>query len=163
MKLHSRIFINILAYNCPLLSLRKAFLRWGGITIPESSRINERCFFSTTNVHIGKEVFINRFCHFDDSLRNGNFYIGDRVWIGMGVLFCNVSHEIGDANQRAGKVYTGDIRIGEGSWIGARTIILPNVTIGKGAVIAAGSVVTRDVPDNTMYGGVPAKFIKEFL
>lgn len=78
----------------------------------------------------------------------------------MDVLFCGVTHEIGDSRKRAGKPIGKDIVIKNGSWIGARVTILPGVTVGEGCIIAAGSVVTKDCLPNTMYGGVPAKFIK---
>ena len=66
----------------------------------------------------------------------------------------------GGANQRAGMYCNKDIEIGDGTWICANVTILPGVKIGKGCVIAAGSVVNKDCEDNCMYGGVPAKLIK---
>lgn len=80
--------------------------------------------------------------------------------MGFNVVFCLVSHKIGESGQRAGKRIAGDIHIGDGSWIGANVTILPNVTIGKGCVVAAGSLVNKDCLDNCMYAGVPAKRIK---
>ncbi|MGN0334372.1 MAG: acyltransferase, partial [Lachnospiraceae bacterium] len=62
--------------------------------------------------------------------------------------------------KRAGKHTYQSVEVGAGTWIGAGSTILPGVHIGEGCVIAAGSVVTRDIPANTMYGGVPAKYIK---
>lgn len=60
----------------------------------------------------------------------------------------------------AGKGIKKDVVIGSGTWIGTGAIILPGVTIGKMCIIAAGAVVNKDVPKNTMVGGVPAKVIK---
>lgn len=79
----------------------------------------------------------------------------------MDVCFICPTHDIGLSDKRAGRATYYGIGVGEGTWIGGRSTILPGVNIGKGCIIAAGSVVTKDVPDNTMVGGVPAKQIKE--
>jgi acetyltransferase-like isoleucine patch superfamily enzyme len=106
----------------------------------------------------------------------GKLRIGDRVFLNNGV-FVSCVHEItiGDDVAIANDVYLTDsdshgvegrpvreapIRIGSGSWIGARAFILPGVTIGTRSLVAAGSVVTRDVPDDTMVGGNPARVIR---
>ncbi|MEE1084340.1 MAG: DapH/DapD/GlmU-related protein [Paludibacteraceae bacterium] len=78
----------------------------------------------------------------------------------MDVCFICPSHVIGDETKRAGRGTYGNIIIGDGTWIGARSTILSGVSVGKGCIIAAGSIVNKDVPDNTMVGGVPAKIIK---
>lgn len=75
-------------------------------------------------------------------------------------LIC-VSHEIGPSHKRAGKNIYQSIKISRGAWIGANTTVLPGVTIGEGAVVAAGSVVTKDIPSNQIWGGVIAKYIKD--
>ncbi len=72
--------------------------------------------------------------------------IGDRVAIGHEVMILTDSHEIGPSAWRAGEVYSKPVRIGSGAWLGARSLILPGISIGPGAIVAAGSVVTRDVP-----------------
>ena len=86
--------------------------------------------------------------------------LGNRVWIGHHVVLITTNHEVGTEQQRCGGWKPSPIVIGNGVWIGARVTILPGVTIGQGAVVAAGAVVTKDVPPNTMVGGVPAKVIK---
>lgn len=111
-------------------------------------------------VRFGKDVFINKFYQFHTGCSDATITIGDNVWVGMDVCFVCSTHEIGDKRQRAGKSLYKDIVVGKGCWIGARTTILPGVTIGEGCIIAAGSIVTKDIPANTLYGGVPAKFIK---
>ncbi len=87
--------------------------------------------------------------------------IRKNVFLGPDVKLCCVSHEIGSEELRAGNAKSGDIIIEDGSWIGIGAIILPGVTIGKGSIIAAGAVVTKDVEENTIVGGVPAKVIKK--
>jgi maltose O-acetyltransferase len=86
--------------------------------------------------------------------------IADRVFIGHHVVLITTNHEIGTAWQRCGGWTPAPIRIGNGVWIGARATVLPGVTIGDGAVVAAGAVVAKDVPPNTLVGGVPAKVIR---
>ena len=82
--------------------------------------------------------------------------IGEKCNIAMNVHFINGAHEIGNENRRAGKGVTGKIIIGSGTWIGADTIIMPGVTIVKGVIVGAGSLVNRDLEDNANYFGRPA-------
>lgn len=107
-------------------------------------------------VTIGDEVFINR----DAYIRPGTI-IGDRVNLGPFVRLITDTHEIGPEARRAGAVRHDPIRIGNGAWIGASVTVLGGVSIGEGAVVAAGAVVTEDVPANTLVGGVPARIIRE--
>lgn len=107
-------------------------------------------------ISIGDRVFINR-----DAYIRPKTTIGDNVAIGPFVKLITDTHEIGPAHKRAGKSRFDPIVIGDGSWIGAAVTVLAGVTIGKGCIVAAGAVVTRDVPDNTMVGGVPAQHIRD--
>jgi acetyltransferase-like isoleucine patch superfamily enzyme len=87
--------------------------------------------------------------------------IGARVYMGYEIMILTVDHEIGDPEQRcAGRVARG-ITIDDGAWIGSRVVILPGVHVGKGAVVAAGAVVTRNVPPQAMVAGVPARFVRD--
>lgn len=107
-------------------------------------------------ITIGSRVFINR-----DGYIRPKTTIGDNVAIGPFVRLITDTHEIGPSHKRAGKSRFDPIVVGDGSWIGAAVTVLAGVTIGKGCVVAAGAVVTRDVPDNTMVGGVPAQHIRD--
>ncbi len=107
------------------------------------------------NIHLGKNVFINSGCKFQDQ---GGIYIGDDVLIGHNVVIATLNHEL-DPNKR-GDLYPSPVRIEEKVWIGANATILPGVKVGSGAVIAAGAVVSKDVEPMTIVGGVPAKVIK---
>jgi maltose O-acetyltransferase len=89
--------------------------------------------------------------------------IGNRVSLGHGVLVLTGTHEMGSPRQRAGGPYTKPVSIGDGAWLGARCTIFPGVKIGSGAVVAAGAVVTQNVPANTLVAGVPARIIKRLL
>ena len=106
---------------------------------------------------IGSCCWINIGCLFD---LGGEIRIGSHVSIGHDVLVLTVSHQIGSAQHRASAPVVKPVNIGSGVWIGSRCTILPGVTIGSGAVVAAGSVVHHDVPPNTMVAGVPARPIK---
>lgn len=108
------------------------------------------------NIHIGKNVFINSGCRFQDQ---GGIFIGDDVLIGHNVVLATLNH--GFAPEDRGTTYPAPIYIGRAVWIGANATVLQGVTIGESAVIGAGAVVTKDVPSNTVVGGVPAKVIKE--
>lgn len=92
---------------------------------------------------------------------NGTVIIGDRCDIGPGVTCLTGSHEIGDAQRRAGKGFNGEIRIGEGCWLGGGATVVAGAQIGSGSVIAACACVTGAIPANTLAGGVPAKTIRE--
>jgi acetyltransferase-like isoleucine patch superfamily enzyme len=104
---------------------------------------------------IGRNVFINHACSFLDM---GGITIEDHVLIGPKVNLITENHPMDPADRRA--LICKPIVIKRNAWIGAAATILPGVTIGENAVVAAGAVVSRDVPANTIVGGVPAKFIK---
>ena len=106
-------------------------------------------------IHLGKNVFINHACSFLDM---GGITIEDEVLIGPKVNLITESHPLDPNDRRA--LTTKPILIKRKAWIGAGVTILPGVTIGENAVVAAGAVVSKDVPDNTIVGGVPAKIIK---
>jgi acetyltransferase-like isoleucine patch superfamily enzyme len=106
-------------------------------------------------ISIGKNVFINHACSFLDM---GGITIEDGVLIGPRVNLVTENHPLDPADRTA--LLTRPITIKSKAWIGAGATILPGVTVGENAVIAAGAVVNKDVADNTIVGGVPAKFIK---
>lgn len=107
------------------------------------------------NLTIGKDVFINSGCHFQDQ---GGIVIGDSVLIGHNVVFATIDHDLDPTQNR--KNHYAPIQIGAHAWIGSNAVILPGVSIGDWSVVAAGAVVTRNVPPYTVVGGVPARVIK---
>jgi acetyltransferase-like isoleucine patch superfamily enzyme len=104
---------------------------------------------------IGKNVFINFDCTFLDL---GGITIEDNVLIAPKVSLLSEGHPVSAENRHA--LTVGHIHIKQNAWIGANATILPGVTIGENAIIASGAVVSKDVPDNTLAGGIPAKIIK---
>ena len=106
-------------------------------------------------ITLGKNVFINHACSFLDL---GGIIIEDDVLIGPRVNIISESHPLDPADRQT--LLLKQVIIKRNAWIGAAVTILPGVTIGENAVIAAGAVVTKDVPANTIAGGVPAKHIK---
>jgi maltose O-acetyltransferase len=123
-----------------------------------------------------------RFCGRGWIYGRGRVEVGANSWVGLDVVFysqvgstirigadCDIgpanifvtgSHLIGDRFRRAGIGRSAPITIGNGCWLGARVTVLGGVTIGEGAIVAAGAVVTSDVPSNTLVGGVPARIIR---
>jgi acetyltransferase-like isoleucine patch superfamily enzyme len=106
-------------------------------------------------IRIGKNVFINHAC---TCLDMGGIIIEDDVLIGPKVNLITENHPLDPANRKA--LICKPIVVKRNAWIGAAATIMPGVTIGENAVVAAGAVVSKDVPANTVVGGIPAKFIK---
>lgn len=107
------------------------------------------------NIIVGKNVFINSGCRFQDQ---GGIRIGDGALIGHNVVLATLNHDF--APEKRSNMHPAPIIIGENVWIGANATVVPGVNIGDGAVIAAGAVVTKDVPARTVVAGVPAKVVK---
>lgn len=107
------------------------------------------------NIHIGRQVFINMGCKFQDQ---GGIFIDDGTLIGHNVVLATLNHAM--QPERRSDMLPAPIHIGKRVWIGSNATVLPGVTIGDGAVVAAGAVVTKDVPANTLVGGVPARVIR---
>lgn len=123
--------------------------------------IDSRVYFRYPNrVFLGSDVSVNRGCEFFPSWYNpmATIVIGNNVRLGPGIRFFAAGHDTGDINLAD---TSAPIIVGNNVWIGGGSVILQGVAIGEGAIIAAGSVVTKDVADYTIFGGVPAKFIKK--
>ena len=127
-----------------------------GRPVPDTLRVFPP-FYSDfgKNIHVGEHVFINACCHFQD---HGGVTLGDGCQIGHNVVFATLNHGLEPADR--GTTYPAPIVLGRNVWVGSNATILRGVTIGDNAVVAAGAVVSRDVPANTIVGGVPARIIK---
>lgn len=109
------------------------------------------------NIHAGRSLLIN---YNVTILDVDEVNIGDYCMIGPGVVIATVNHPMTPSGRRQHLSLIKPVTIGDDVWIGAHATILPGVHIGNNCVIAAGAVVTHDVPDNTLVGGVPAKILK---
>lgn len=107
------------------------------------------------NTHFGKHVFVNAGCKFQDQ---GGIYIGDGALIGHNAVLATLNHDPDPAKRQY--LLPAPIHIGKNVWLGANVTVLPGVTIGENAIVAAGAVVTKDVEAGTVVAGVPAKFVK---
>jgi len=128
-----------------------------GVLVDESTTIFPP-FYTNMGRHItlGKKVFINHTCSFLDL---GGITIEDEVMIGPRINITSENHPVDVATRKT--LVPGAVIIKKNAWIGAGATILPGVTVGENSVVAAGAIVNKDVPPNTVVGGVPAKLIKE--
>ena len=135
---------------------------WGqisGIPLDSSTAIQIPFYINIGRfTSIGKNVYINHLCSFLDM---GTITIEDDVLIGPRVNLSTEGHPLNPSERKA--LIVKPILIKRNAWIGAGATILPGVTVGENSVVAAGAVVTKDVPDNTVVGGVPAKVIKSLV
>ncbi|MBE9463876.1 DapH/DapD/GlmU-related protein [Dyadobacter subterraneus] len=109
------------------------------------------------SISLGKNVFINHACSFLDI---GGIVIEDDVQLGPRVNLTSENHPIDAADRKT--LILKPVIIKRNAWIGAGATILAGVTVGENAIVAAGAVVSRDVPPNTIFAGVPARMIKTF-
>lgn len=109
------------------------------------------------NIHVGENFYANFDCVFLDVCE---IRIGDNCFIAPGVHIYTATHPINPTERISGLEYGKPVHIGHNVWIGGRAVINPGVKIGNNVVIASGAVVTKNVPDNAVVGGNPAKIIK---
>ena len=159
----SRLYVSRLIFRflpeTGCFQLKAALLRWSGVQVGKNIR-----FCSSAAVHgrgelvIGDETWIG---HQVLIVCNSRVQIGSCVDIGPRASIGTGTHEV-DASgpHSAGKGISGDVSIGDGTWVCSAVVILPGVSVGSKAVLAAGAVVTKDVAEKTIVGGVPARFIK---
>ncbi len=147
--------LNLVGY-IPSHHFRRLFYRLAGIKIGQGSTIHTGAkFYNPRNILIGKDTIIGEGVVLDG---RDKLIIGNHVSIASQVMIYNSEHNIQSENFEP---ISEPVIIEDYVFIGPRSIILPGVRIGKGSVVAAGAVVTKDVPEKTIVGGVPAKVIGE--
>ncbi len=140
----------------PIHTIRKLFYLVSGIKISWSSTIHIGAnFFNPNGITIGQDTIIGDHCFLDG---RAPLSIGNHTDIASQVLIYNDEHNVHDPD--FGNNF-GAVTIKDYVFIGPRAIMLPGVTIHKGAVVAAGAVVTKDIPEGEVWGGVPAKKISQ--
>jgi len=154
--LEFEVFLLHLVGFLPSHHLRRFFYRLAGIKIGKGSTIHMGArFYDPRNIKIGEDSIIGEGVVLDG---RDKLIIGNHVDIASEVIIYNSEHDINDPFFLA---KNAPVIIEDYVFIGPRAIILPGVKIGKGAVVAAGAVVTKDVPPFAIVGGVPAKIIGE--
>lgn len=138
-------------YRIRHLYLRRVF----GIKVEAGAAVHMGCFFTGRNISIGRNSVINRNCRLDGRVA---LRIGENVSVSPECCFITLDH---DPNSPTFAVVPGPVSVGDFAWIGARAIILPGVTLGRGVVVGAGAVVTKSQDDFSIVAGVPAKRIGE--
>ena len=143
--------------------LRTAMLRAAGVKIGQHSLIQGKMRLTGSGnlchlLSIGDWTMITGGLHVD---LGAAVRIGNQVRIGHDVSLLTVNHAVGPLELRAGERFYGEIVIEDGCWLASRCTVLPAVTIGAGAIVAAGSIVTRNVPRHTLVAGVPARVLRE--
>lgn len=154
-----RHLVNLLLWIAPptrLFAMRRALLRLAGVDIASSACVGGRGWiYGRGSLRIGARSWLSPevtvFTHVDAQV-----VICEDCDVGPGVRLVTGSHEIGGAVRRAGAGTAKPIYIGRGCWIGAYSTILGGVSIGDGAIVAAGAMVTKDIPAHSMCAGIPA-------
>jgi len=155
-RLDFKLLVLTIVGNVPIQFVRDLTYAIAGIRSGKGSVIHAWArFYDPKNIEIGEDTHIGDNCFLDG--RN-KIKIGDHVDIASQVLIYNEEHNVHSEDFEA---ISGSVEIGDYVFIGPRATILPGVKIGKGAVVAAGAVVTKDVPDFTIVGGIPAVKIGE--
>ena len=134
-------FLQLISYVVPYSGLRITLHRWRGVKIGKG-------------VHIGPKVTI-------DDVYPNFVIIEDGVSL-AGQIYILAHNKPLEYHKHLSEAFLGPVIIKKHAWIAIGVILLPGVTIGEGAIVASGAVVTKDVPPNTLVGGVPARVLKEF-
>lgn len=155
-----RHFFNLFLWVLPpsrLFDLRRLCLKLAGVVVhPGVSVCGRGWIYGRGVVTLGRDSWLSPGVVFHSHV-DASITIGESCDIGPGVAFIPGGHAIGAAHRRAGEGFAKPIGVGDGCWIGAHSIILGGVCVGRGCIIAAGSVVTQDVPANTLVAGIPAR------
>lgn len=158
-----RHLVNVLLYFLPptrLFQLRLALLNCTGMKLQKNVKFCGRGWiYGRGTVEVGVNTWVGLDTLFYTHIE-APIYIGKNCDIGPGTVFVTGSHALGNVSRRAGVGKCAPIMIGDGCWLGARVTVLGGVSLGEGSIVAAGSVVIKNVPPNVLVGGVPARVIR---
>lgn len=139
-------------------AIRQAWIELTGTAVDETFHLIPPLYSDHgLNIRVGRNVFINQACILNDI---GGIDIGDDVMIGPRVSLLSAGHPL-DPGRRRRQIVAAPIAIERDVWLGAGATILQGVTVGADAVVAAGAIVTRDVPPRTLVAGVPGRVLRE--
>ncbi len=171
--------------RCTTISIWVTLVGVRGIVIGSHCKVDPFCYLKSEKPNgrlvIGNHVVINRFSHISakgSQVRIEDYsYIGYNNWIGgqgsitighnfisgMNLVMVSSNHDYYNVSipYHRGEEIEGDILVGDSVWIGANSVVLPGISIGSGAVVAAGSIVTKDVPPHVVVAGNPAEVVKQ--
>ncbi len=149
-------FLHFVSDFVPSHMIRQFFFKLAGVNIGNGSTIHMGVrYFNPRGIEVGEDTIVGYRTFLDGRKK---LKIGDHVDIASEVMIYNSEHDLESEKFEA---RSEEVSIGNYVFIGPRAIIMPGVKIGKGAVVAGGAVVTKDVPDFAVVGGVPAKVIGE--
>lgn len=148
-------------FSCTrFFKIKRIILLWCGIKVGVDTKIVGPIYFgNVSTIEIGKNCWIGENIHLDG---NGSIKIGDNIDIAPHVIISTGGHLIGNNMRRAGENKVNSVIIKNGCWIGTRTTIINSIVINEGVLVAAGSVVNKDVAANILVAGVPAREKRRF-
>jgi maltose O-acetyltransferase len=152
------LYVNVVAAS-PLVTneMRARILRRCGLDVGRAT-IWPDVYFHTADIHLADGVILNNGVHIENC---AHVEIGRNTGLGIHTVVITSTHDIGSRERRYAGHHYLPVTFGAGCWIGARSTILPGVTIGDGCLVAAGSVVTKDLEPDGVYAGIPARRVRD--
>lgn len=159
-RLHVANLVSGLLPQTRSFSARRRLYSWAGVLLGQNVRLNGGVVIQNANVAIGQDTWVGRRTEFV-AAASARIVIGERCDVSQDVLFITGTHDIGGPQRRAGAGRSEAIAVGDGSWIGARVTFMGGSSVGRGAVVGAGSIVMSSFPDNVLIVGTPARVVRE--